>query len=249
MKFFDLKILSVVLFFLASKTCEQGTVPSNVTASKVEVTVENAVPDEMYPSDKLIIATHTDFAKKHYPEKILEFKKNPLSKNDVVFLGNSITEQAGDWAIKLKNPKVKNRGISGDTTDGVLARLGEITYCEPKQVFLLIGINDLFRDDMTPVKVCDNILKIVNQINQASPKTKIYVHTILPTSTEKIKEKIKATNAMLLKSHDKKRYELISLYQDFANEQDLMNMELSIDGVHLNEKGYNVWIKKIINLI
>ena len=40
-----------------------------------------------------------------------------------------------------------NRGISGDFTNGVLARLEEITHYKPKAIFLLIGVNDLFEDN------------------------------------------------------------------------------------------------------
>jgi len=246
---FRVRFLIIGLVFLISIACNQKNIHYKSDLIKTELNNEGKIPDAMYPSNKISIRTHTDFAKKHYPERISEFKKNPLTKNDVVFLGNSITEKGGDWAKRVNNTKVKNRGIAGDTSDGVLARLGEITYCKPKQVFLLIGINDLFRDDMTSEKVYNNIIKIVNKINQASPKTKIYVHTILPTSTEKIKEKIKNTNILLVNSKVKTNYEIIQLHDEFANEHDLMNMELSDDGVHLNEKGYNVWVKKIINLI
>lgn len=165
------------------------------------------------------------------------------------FLGNSITEQGGDWGLKVNNAKTKNRGISGDTTDGVLARLGEINYVKPEKVFLLIGINDLFRDYMTSEMVFTNILKIVNQIHDNSSATKIFVQTILPTNTESLKEKIKKTNLLLKNSEDKEPYEIINLHQEFATKDDLIKMELSTDGVHLNEEGYKVWVKKIINLI
>ena len=247
--FFNVKNLVVGLLLLVSKTCSQNSFQTNKEDTNVALEVDGTILNEMYPSEKIVIATHTDFAKKHYPEKIAEFKKNPLEKNDVVFLGNSITEKAGDWAKRVNNPKVKNRGIAGDTTDGVIARLGEITYSQPKQVFILIGINDLFRDDMSSEMVFNNIIKIVNKINQASPNTKIYVHTILPTTTEKIREKIQQTNALLINSQSKQPYELVLLHDEFANEQDLMNMDLSDDGVHLNEKGYKIWEKIVINLI
>lgn len=97
--------------------------------------------------------------------------------------------------------------------------------------------------------VFNNIIKILNKINQASPNTKIYVNTILPTSTEKIREKIQQTNALLINAQSKQLYEIILFHNEFTNNQDLMNMELSDDGVHLNEMVYNIWVKKIINLI
>lgn len=205
--------------------------------------------DSIYPSINTVIETHSLFAKNHYIKRIDDFKKEPLIKNDIVFLGNSITEQGGNWSEKFNNKKIKNRGISGDTTAGVLARLGEITYYKPKQVFILIGINDLFLEEITAEYVFNNILKIVNQIHTQSEETEIFVNTILPTSLKKIKNKIQVTNAMLLKAQKTHPFKIILLHQDFANKRDLMNKKFSTDGVHLNEKGYAVWVTKIKNLI
>ncbi|GAA4895869.1 SGNH/GDSL hydrolase family protein [Flaviramulus aquimarinus] len=211
--------------------------------------MDSEIPDNIYPDSNIVISTHTDFTRSHYPKRIKAFKENPLNVNEIVFLGNSITEQGGDWGIRVNNSKARNRGISGDTTEGVLGRLAEIIYFKPKNVFILIGINDLFRDDMTASMVFNNILSIVNQIHDGSAETKIYVQTILPTTTSNIKEKIQLTNQMLDKSESDQPYELIQLYTHFVTEENAMNMEMSVDGVHLNENGYNLWVKNIKNLI
>ncbi|WP_406684598.1 GDSL-type esterase/lipase family protein [Seonamhaeicola sp. MEBiC1930] len=169
----------------------------------------------------------------------------PLQKGDIVFLGNSITEQGGDWGVRLNNSKVKNRGISGDTTDGVLARLGELIYYKPSQVYILIGINDLFREDMTSQKIYENILRIVNEIHKGSPSTEIFVQTILPTTTEKLIKKIQQTNTFLTEAECNNAYTIIPLHSLFAVNNDEMNMEYSTDGVHLNESGYSFWVNNI----
>lgn len=219
------------------------------TQAKKDYHISENETANLYPDSSLIISTHTDFTRAHYPKRIAEFKDNPLVANDIVFLGNSITEQAGDWALITKNTKARNRGIAGDTTDGVLARLGEIIYFKPLQIFILIGINDLFRDDMTAEKVFNNILEIVNQIHDGSPETKIFVQTILPTTTKSIKEKIQLTNSLLFNADSTQSYELIALHNHFEAVDGLMNMEFSVDGVHLNENGYAQWVDIIINLI
>lgn len=241
MKYFFRNSIVIVLFFSLYACSQKPTIIENNNTA--------IVPDNLYPDSTLIIATHSEWTRNHYPKRILQFKQNPLEFNDIVFLGNSITEQGGDWGIRMNNPKVKNRGIAGDTTEGVLARLGELIYFKPQQVFILIGINDLFRDDMTSEKVFNNILKIVNEIHDGSPETKIFVQTILPTATQSLKEKIQVTNSLLMNSESIEPYNLISLHNLFATEDDLMDMNLSVDGVHLNENGYTVWVNKIINLI
>lgn len=209
----------------------------------------NLTKENIYPSTDIIIPYHSDWTKNHYPEKIKEFKANPLSFGDIVFLGNSLTEFAGDWGKRLNNPKIKNRGISGDVTDGILNRLGEIYYYKPTAIFIKIGINDLFNDNLTSEYVGNNIFKIVENIKKYSPKTAIYVQTILPTSTEKIVSKIQATNTILKNNSKKYNYTLIDLHPVFADKNDLMVKEYAVDGVHLSEAGYTVWVNFITTLI
>ena len=55
----------------------------------------------------------------YWHQKQTLFESLPTSPEDIVMLGNSITD-GGEWAEILDNVHVKNRGISGDTTDGVL---------------------------------------------------------------------------------------------------------------------------------
>ena len=194
-----------------------------------------SLPDSLYPPETLSIHYHSEWTKTHYPEKIKEFKKNPLAMNDIVFLGNSITEQGDDWGRRLGWNNVKNRGITGDVTEGVFKRLGEITYTKPKAVFLLIGINDLFNNATTPEYVAGNILAIMAIIREESPHTKLFVQTILPTTTTSIKEKIQQTNDILQKKASQKTFTLLNTHALFTDADDLMKNEYTKDGVHLNE--------------
>ena len=178
----------------------------------------------------------------HYHDRIEEFKSSPLAGNDIVFLGNSITEGGGDWSKRLGWPNTKNRGISGDVADGVLKRLGEINYFKPKAVFLMIGINDLFDNKVTPAYVAGRIQDIVAAIQRESPNTKLYVQTILPTSTISMKQKIQQTNNLLRKSADKEMYSLLDTYQVFAGNDGLIKREYTDDGLHPNEEGYKAWV-------
>ena len=100
--------------------------------------------NNLYPKSDIIIKYHNYWTSKYYPERILEFKNNPLTKDGIVFLGNIITEGGDDWAKRIKINNTYNRGISGDITDGVLERLDEIIFYKPKLVFILIGHNDLW---------------------------------------------------------------------------------------------------------
>ena len=79
-----------------------------------------------------------------YYHKVSHFRTLPNTKGEIIFLGNSITDYC-EWSELFQNSKIKNRGISGDVTDGVLERLDEVTESKPSKIFLMIGINDLSR--------------------------------------------------------------------------------------------------------
>lgn len=111
----------------------------------------------------------------------------PLTKGDIIFLGNSINDGA-EWnelftnkGEKHADSRIKNRGISGDITAGVIHRLAEITRRKPAKVFLMIGINDLGRG-LTPDSVVKNILLINDYLQQESPGTKVFIESILPVN-------------------------------------------------------------------
>ena len=61
---------------------------------------------------------------------------------DIVFAGDSIT-QAGEWTDFFPNLKIANRGVGSDTTHDLLRRLDSIISVNPKNVFVMIGINDI----------------------------------------------------------------------------------------------------------
>lgn len=206
----------------------------------------------LYPKKDLVFQYQDDWGKGNYKKLIEEFKKEPLDFGDIVFLGNSITAGGKDWSERLNQPNIKNRGIGGDVTEGVLARLDELIYFKPRTVFLLIGINDLWNltpDNPSSEYVGGNILKIAQKIKAGSPETKIYIQTILPNKKVVLREKIKAVNQIIKVNQDENLYSLIDLYSVFVNDDGLIKDDLSTDGIHLNEKGYETWVKFIKPII
>jgi len=210
--------------------------------------LQEVIHDSIYPPKNFAISYQSEWCNAHYQERINEFKKTPLKRGDIVFLGNSITEMGADWGNRFNLSIVKNRGISGDVTEGVLARICEIYYSKPTSVFILIGINDIFRSKKTEFTVA-NIIEITRVIHKYSPDTKIYVQTILPTSNPSIVAKIKEINDMLFIKQQSENYSIIDLHALFANENDILKKEYTVDGVHLTEEGYRVWVNKVKKFI
>ena len=105
-----------------------------------------------------------------YEHKMTMYDLLPLGPKDIVFVGNSITEQC-DWAELLGRSDVRNRGIAGDVTAGLLDRLDPILEGRPRQLFLMIGINDLISHG--PEYILSNYQKIVDRIRATSPNTQL----------------------------------------------------------------------------
>ena len=88
----------------------------------------------------------------------------------LVFLGDSITQGWGDdLADKFPGVKIANRGISGDTTRGVLIRLADdVLALHPSGVVLLIGTNDL-EEGAAPGIIAGNLRLILAALKQHDP--------------------------------------------------------------------------------
>ncbi|MDP3914690.1 MAG: GDSL-type esterase/lipase family protein [Bacteroidota bacterium] len=188
----------------------------------------------------------------YYNQRLSLFEKLPDTKDEIIFLGNSITD-GGEWCELLGNPNAKNRGISGDTTEGVLFRLNEVTRSKPAKVFLLIGINDLSRG-VSKDTVYSNICRIADRIKKDSPKTKVYIQSILPVNdsfglfknhTNKAAD-VLWVNAQLKSWCEKEQFQYFELYSRFKNpDSELLNPELTNDGLHLKGDGYLLWAETI----
>ena len=63
----------------------------------------------VYPTPDMKVEDHNEWTRGHYPKKIAEFKANPLSTNDIVFIGDSITEKGNDWGKRFGSDRVRNR--------------------------------------------------------------------------------------------------------------------------------------------
>lgn len=190
----------------------------------------------------------TAYANGHYVARNEVFSKMPPLKNAVVFLGNSITE-AGKWAEILPGVPVQNRGISGDNSFGVLARLPRIVAGKPAKIFLMIGVNDLKRE-VSVATIIDNYRRMVLMIRQGSPRTRIYLQSVLPVNDSMLIEAFrKVTNADVQKLNSalqdlarQKRVHYVNLHEVFADERGQLKKEETPDGLHLKIPSYTSWV-------
>ncbi|RYZ53518.1 MAG: GDSL family lipase [Chitinophagaceae bacterium] len=195
------------------------------------------------------IAIDSSYANSHYRQRLAFFKKMPDSKKEIVFLGNSITE-GGEWQELIPGKNVKNRGISGDVTWGVLARLDEVVSAKPAKIFLLIGINDMKRG--IPVDtIAKNYQRIVERIRSSSPRTKLYIQSVLPVNEAMLAPSYKNLKNGLIDSLNTKLEALaksaactyVNLHVAFKNDAGQLAKEYTTDGIHLWPLAYIRWVQ------
>jgi lysophospholipase L1-like esterase len=191
------------------------------------------------------------YAKEYHQKRLNLFKNEPIVKGKTIFLGDSITEFA-DWQKLLNDPTVINRGIAGDNTFGVLARLDDVINREPEKLFIKIGINDISQNIPTDI-IIKNITAIIKKVKAKSPSTKIYIHSILPTN-DNVKNEypaaynknniVNSVNSQIQKLSTKYNVVYIDINKTFRDKYGKLDSKYaSYDGLHLNDLGYKTWIE------
>lgn len=149
----------------------------------------------------------------------------------IIMLGDSITEFA-DWPELTGCATVVNRGISSDTSAGVLSRIDEVTALKPAAVFLLIGVSDIAAK-VHPKTVAHNIRRISDILIE----TKLYIHYVFPVSKERDLTKNIDTLNRFLSSIPVQKIDLRPMLASGP----FINQEMTVDGIHLSANGYKAW--------
>lgn len=177
---------------------------------------------------------------KHRKSQFEQLMNN--EKYETMMLGDSITDE-GQWDELLNNSKVQNRGISGDTTDGVLDRLNSVSK-GIKQVFIMIGVNDIMRGKEAH-EVYANYLKIIQTFKDKN--IKVHIQSTLyigETRMANFNPKIEELNKKLEKYANENQIPFINLNPIFAP-QKVLKKEFTSDDLHLNGTAYKLWTEQI----
>ena len=112
----------------------------------------------------------------------------------------------------------------------------------------MIGINDLARRFPNEVIIA-NYRKIIQQIRLKSPRTKIYIQSVLPVYSKKAAGNYKTNNPLVLSLNEnlkkfakEQNITYINLYDFFADANGELREELTRDGIHLYSKAYIIWV-------
>ena len=173
------------------------------------------------------------------------FRHTARDQGAVVFLGDSITQGWGDEMGASFGPlKVANRGISGDTTRGMLLRLErDVLALHPRAVVMLMGTNDLEEGDDAR-QTAWNVREIVRRLVRHDPDMPILLCKVFPSSEtmRRSAKDIRLINQLC--TDDVKRIPqvtVIDTWSIFANENGDATRAEFPDLLHPNKLGYKKW--------
>jgi lysophospholipase L1-like esterase len=179
----------------------------------------------------------------YYKHKKSQFEM--LAQNDkykIVMLGDSITDE-GEWAELLNIDTIQNRGISGDTTDGVLERLDSLNK-NIEKVFIMIGVNDIMRGKSVD-EIFTNYQKIVQILKEK--KIKVYIQSTLFIGEKRAEDfniKVENLNTKLKQFANDNNLIFIDLNKILSSDK-MLKHELTSDDLHINGSAYNLWASEI----
>jgi lysophospholipase L1-like esterase len=180
--------------------------------------------------------------------------KKSEQQHALVFLGDSITQGwSEDFRGKFQNSglKLANRGISGDITRGILARLDDdVLALDPQAVVLLIGTNDL-DVALSPEDIAGNVKLILDRLTAHNANMPIIVCKVMPSSAimKRPADKIKEINDRVADlAANFKQVTVLDTYTLFANSEGDAKKEEFPDLLHPNDIGYDKWHNALIPL-
>jgi len=191
---------------------------------------------------------HADNAKVTSPAK---------KEQRVVFMGDSITDGWDDprYGGFFPGKPYVDRGISGQTTPQMLIRFrADVIELKPSVVVILAGTNDIAGNTgpMTLQAIQDNLTSMA-ELARAN-KIRVVLASILPISdydknregkaivrsTQRPPDQILALNEWMKKYASASGATYLDYFSAMVDAKGFLKDELSDDGLHPNQKGYDV---------
>lgn len=184
----------------------------------------------------------------YYFQRLQFFAANPIPAGAAVMVGDSITEGAANHPSLF--PGIFNRGISGDTTIGVVHRLPQLLSEKPGHVILLIGTNNLGWGTKQAIsRIVPDLVGIVNAVKASGAsvtlQTILPVNRAFPLAAHRDPAHIIAQNIAIMNIGKVLGCRVVDLFSSFVDNQGALKPALTFDGLHINDDGYRLWSRLI----
>jgi lysophospholipase L1-like esterase len=205
---------------------------------------------ELPPADEMKLSVQKSITPNRNRPEFVELYNAYNSTADIVMLGDSITHLV-NWNELMPERSVLNRGIAGDRTSDVLARLTAIRKAKAEYIFLMIGINDLHQNvDIETVR--QNIVKIVDELIAFESTRRVFMQSTLPCNAtineacSPLLPLVADLDSFLAEFADsREKVEFLDLVDLLSDEKQMLSSAYTYDGLHLNSAAYEIWVKEI----
>jgi lysophospholipase L1-like esterase len=172
--------------------------------------------------------------------------KNPTT---LLMLGDSLVEW-GDWEVLLPELQVINRGIAGEHTEELSARLANeldtvlADGSEPEYILIMTGTNNLLMGNTCFPAILESMLP---RLTDLCPGSIITLNSIMPMKLQGLgQEIIQTTNTELRNVAKQSNCRFLDMTMPFTEQCLPVTKPCFLnDGVHLATRGYRVWAEAI----
>jgi lysophospholipase L1-like esterase len=189
-----------------------------------------------------------------YSQQLALYDLYKLRQADIVMLGNSLTHGAA-WNELLGRTNVVERGIPGDGLDGYMDRMNYVYKLNPKIVFIMGGLNDIY--NWVPVeelfsiyvRIVENLKakNIIPVIQSTTYAAKEYGKDfgLKPESNFGRNREIDKLNKLLSDYAKKNNIDYVDLVSQISTKDGYLRPELAIDGIHFKPEAFRIWAREV----
>lgn len=164
-------------------------------------------------------------------------------------LGDSMTA-FGEWSALLPDATIANRGIGGDTTLAMLARLEPVLSMRPAAVFVMAGINDMRRRHRSVDETFDTYRSVIGGILRSGSRVVVQSTLfVMLRGRDDLNDSVGRLNARLRHyCGTQDGCEFVDLNPALSPGGRLASA-YTVDGVQLNGAGYLRWSAEITTIV
>lgn len=173
------------------------------------------------------------------------------NRETIVFTGSSSVRLWKKLEEEFPDHQILNSGFGGSQASDLLYFINELVLSyNPKKVFIYEGDNDLWAKKR-PNQVLDTTEEIIRRIKANSPSTQIILIAAKPSiSRWEIRRKYKKLNRKFERLSKKDiQLDFVDVWHPMLNNRKLMTDIFIEDGLHMNQKGYDIWYEAMKNFV
>ncbi len=182
-----------------------------------------------------------------------EDKLNGYQPESVLFIGSSSFRLWKTMSDDLAPVPVVNRGFGGSTIPDVLYFANRLILPhQPKIIVFYCGENDLSSDDLSVKGGVHNFKDFHKYLKKNLPEARLYFISIKPSvRREALWPKFQEANKSLEKYISRqKNYYFVDVSTSMLDADGKVLQDIFLDdNLHMNAKGYAIWIEKIKPLL